>query len=216
MGNIAEVMPELIKRNITPDIVTDQTSAHDVKLGYIPAGFSLQEAATLREANLDDYQDRVLDSMVDHVNAMLEMQSRGAITFDYGNNLRGQVADYRNMTEAFDIKGFVPLFIRPLFCKGSGPFRWAALSGDPADIAVTDKAVLETFPDNKHVCRWIKKAQDKVKFQGMPARICWFEYGERVEMGLKFNWLVKRRKSLRSTSHRQRSSRLWLRSITKS
>ncbi len=194
VANIADIMPQLIQRNITPDIVTDQTSAHDLKLGYIPAGLSLQDAAKLRNADPKQYESRVLDSMVIHVNAMLEMQKRGAITFDYGNNIRGQVADHRNLKQAFDIKGFVPLFIRPLFCKGSGPFRWAALSGDPQDIAVTDQAVLEQFPKDKSLARWIKLAQEKVKFQGIPSRICWFEYGQRAEMGLKFNWLVKKGK----------------------
>jgi urocanate hydratase len=133
----------------------------------------------------------VLDSMVVHVEAMLALQARGAVTFDYGNNLRGQVADRRGMREAFRIPGFVPEFIRPLFCRGAGPFRWAALSGDPADIAATDRAVLETFPHNESLARWIDQAQRKVHFQGLPARICWLEYGERAEMGLRFNWLVK-------------------------
>jgi urocanate hydratase len=191
LGNVAEILPELMDRGITPDVLTDQTSAHDLRLGYIPAGLSLEEAAELRESDFESYKSLVLDSMVVHVHAMLEMQRRGAITFDYGNNIRGQVADHRNLEVAFDIKGFVPLFIRPLFCKGSGPFRWAALSGDPEDIAVTDRAVLETFPENEPLTRWINKAQEKVHFQGLPSRICWLEYGERAEMGLKFNWLVK-------------------------
>lgn len=194
LGNIAEVLPELVRRGVTPDVVTDQTSAHDLKLGYIPAGVSLEEAERMRSEKPEDYQNAVLDSMVVHVRAMLKMQERGAVTFDYGNNLRGQVADLRGMSEAFDITGFVPLFIRPLFCRGSGPFRWAALSGNPRDIAATDDAVLETFPENESLCQWILKAREKVHFQGLPSRICWLEYGERAEMGLKFNWLVKKGK----------------------
>ncbi len=155
---------------------------------------SLEAAAVERERDPEGYEARVLDSMVLHVKAMLELQSRGAITFDYGNNLRGQVADRRGLKQAFDIPGFVPEFIRPLFCRGAGPFRWAALSGDPADIAITDDAVLETFPEKADLARWIKQAREKVHFQGLPARICWLEYGERAEMGLRFNWLVKKGK----------------------
>ncbi|HEU4699461.1 MAG TPA: urocanate hydratase [Gemmatimonadales bacterium] len=191
VGNIAEVLPELVRRGVTPDVLTDQTSAHDLRLGYIPAGLSLAAAAELRERDPAGYESRVLDSMQAHVAAMLEMQRRGAVTFDYGNNLRGQVADRRGMTEAFEIPGFVPAFIRPLFCKGAGPFRWAALSGDPRDIAVTDDAVLETFPEKEALARWIRQAREKIHFQGLPARICWLEYGERAEMGERFNWLVK-------------------------
>ncbi|HET8622473.1 MAG TPA: urocanate hydratase, partial [Gemmatimonadales bacterium] len=191
VGNIAEVLPELVRRGIVPDIVTDQTSAHDLRLGYIPAGFTLDAAADLRERDPSSYEARVLDSMVAHVEALLALKARGAVAFDYGNNLRGQVADHRGLTRAFDIPGFVPAFIRPLFCKGAGPFRWAALSGDPSDIAVTDRAVLETFPGNEPLARWIRKAGSKVAFQGLPARICWLEYGERAEMGVRFNHLVK-------------------------
>jgi urocanate hydratase len=194
VGNVAEVLPELVRRGLTPDVLTDQTSAHDLDLGYIPAGYDTQTGAEFRKRDPDGYVNAVLDSMVVHVDAMLAMKRQGAVTFDYGNNLRGQVADNRGMKQAFDIPGFVPEFIRPLFCRGSGPFRWAALSGDPADIAATDKAILETFPENEALARWIRKAQDKVQFQGVPARICWLEYGERAEMGLKFNWLVKRGK----------------------
>ena len=194
VGNIAEVLPELVRRGVAPDILTDQTSAHDLRLGYIPAGLSLEAAAVERERDPDAYEARVLDSMVVHVKAMLELQSRGAVTFDYGNNLRGQVADRRGLKQAFDIPGFVPEFIRPLFCRGAGPFRWAALSGDPSDIAVTDEAVLETFPEKDSLARWIKQAREKIHFQGLPARICWLEYGERAELGLRFNWLVKKGK----------------------
>ena len=191
VGNIADVVPELVRRGITPDVLTDQTSAHDLRLGYIPVGLSLDQAAQLRDRDADAYDSRVLDSMQAHVAGMLELKRRGAVTFDYGNNLRGQVADRRGMAEAFDIPGFVPEFIRPLFCRGAGPFRWAALSGDPADIAATDDAVLETFPRKEALARWIRKARAQVQFQGLPARICWLEYGERAEMGLKFNWMVR-------------------------
>jgi len=191
VGNIAEVLPQLVRRGVVPDILTDQTSAHDLLVGYIPAGHTLDQAAALRERDPAGYEARVLDSMTVHVEAMLELQGRGAVTFDYGNNLRGQVADRRGMKEAFTIPGFVPAFIRPLFCKGAGPFRWAALSGDPADIAETDHAVLQTFPAKTSLARWIRQAQERLQFQGLPARICWLEYGERAEMGLRFNWLVK-------------------------
>ncbi len=194
VGNIAEVLPELVRRGVRPDVVTDQTSAHDLRVGYIPVGLDLGQASALREVDPKGYEDRVLDSMVVHVRAMLELQRQGAVVFDYGNNLRGQVADLRGMKEAFDFPGFVPAFIRPLFCRGAGPFRWAALSGNPRDIAVTDDAVLETFPKHEGLARWIRQAREKVHFQGLPARICWLEYGERAEMGLRFNWLVKKGK----------------------
>ncbi len=191
LGNIADVMPELARRGIVPDVVTDQTSAHDIRCGYIPRGYSLEEAAELRERDPGKYDNEVLDSMVVHVQAILDLQKQGAVCFDYGNNLRGQVADHRGMAEAFGYPGFVPAYIRPLFCKGAGPFRWAALSGNPADIRATDEAVLELFPHKEALHRWIRKAQERVHFQGLPARICWLEYGERAEAGLKFNWLVE-------------------------
>ena len=194
LGNIAEVLPELARRGVVPDVLTDQTSAHDLREGYIPAGHTLDEAAARRTRDPDGYDAAVLDAMQAHVQAMLDLQRQGAVTFDYGNNLRGQVADHRGMDEAFEIPGFVPAFIRPLFCKGSGPFRWAALSGNPADIAATDAAVLETFPEKEALARWIRKAREQVHFQGLPARICWLEYGERAEMGRRFNWLVKKGK----------------------
>ncbi len=194
LGNIAEVLPDMARRGIVPDVLTDQTSAHDLRVGYIPAGYDLKEAAELRNRDYKSYEAIVLDSMVIHIKAMLALQKKGAVTFDYGNNLRGQVADHRGLKEAFDIPGFVPEFIRPLFCRGSGPFRWAALSGDPQDIFTTDAAVLETFPENEALGRWIRKAQKDIKFQGLPARICWLEYGERAEMGRRFNWLVERGK----------------------
>jgi len=194
LGNIAEVLPELVRRGIVPDIVTDQTSAHDLREGYIPVGHTMEAAAELRHSNPSAYDNAVLDSMVLHVQAILDLQAKGAICFDYGNNLRGQVADHRAMANAFDFPGFVPAYIRPLFCRGAGPFRWAALSGNPADITVTDQAILELFPEKAALARWIHKAQEKIQFQGLPARICWLEYGERAEAGLKFNWLVRKGK----------------------
>jgi len=194
LGNIAEILPAMVRRGAEVDVLTDQTSAHDLRLGYIPAGHTLEEADERREKDPEGYEAAVLDSMQTHIRAMLDFKKAGAVTFDYGNNLRGQVADRRGMTEAFEIPGFVPEFIRPLFCKGSGPFRWAALSGNPDDIAVTDDMVLETFPEKEALARWIRKAREQVHFQGLPARICWLEYGERAEMGLKFNWLVKKGK----------------------
>ncbi len=194
LGNIADVLPELERRGIVPDVITDQTSAHDLRFGYIPSGYSLEEADELRESDPKKYDNEVLDSMVVHVQAILDLKKKGSVCFDYGNNLRGQVADHRDMPQAFDYPGFVPAYIRPLFCKGAGPFRWAALSGNPADIKVTDDALLELFPEKEPLHRWIQKAQDKVQFQGMPARICWLEYGERAEAGLKFNWLVNKGK----------------------
>jgi urocanate hydratase len=194
LGNVVDILPKLLEKDVIPDVLTDQTSAHDLRLGYIPSGYTLQQAAVKRDSNPEEYENDVLNSMVVHVQTMLEMQKKGAVTFDYGNNLRGQVADLRGMKEAFDFPGFVPAYIRPLFCKGSGPFRWAALSGDPEDIAVTDKALLEAFPEKAALHRWIHQAQEKIHFQGLPARICWLEYGERAEMGLKFNWLVKKGK----------------------
>jgi len=194
LGNIAEVLPQLERRGIIPDIVTDQTSAHDLREGYIPVGHTLETAAELRRSDPEKYDNAVLDSMVLHVQAILDLQARGSVCFDYGNNLRGQVADHRSMKHAFDFPGFVPAYIRPLFCRGAGPFRWAALSGNPVDIAVTDQAILELFPEKLALARWIRKAQEKIHFQGLPARICWLEYGERAEAGLKFNWLVRKGK----------------------
>ncbi len=191
LGNIADVLPRLVERGIVPDALTDQTSAHDLRVGYIPLGLSPEEAEVERERDPEGYEARVLDSMVVHVRAMLDLKEAGAVTFDYGNNIRGQVADLRGMEEAFRIPGFVPEFIRPLFCRGAGPFRWAALSGRPEDIYETDRAVLETFPENEGLRRWIEKAREQVHFQGLPARICWLEYGERAEMGLRFNHLVR-------------------------
>ncbi len=192
VGNIADVLPELVRRGLTPDVLTDQTAAHDLERGYIPSGYSLAEAAELRRCDYPAYESAVLDSMVRHVQAMLTLQERGACTFDYGNNLRGQVADRRGFRDAFHIPGFVPRFIRPLFCRGSGPFRWVALSGDPRDLELTDQEALDAFPDDEHLVRWIRAAREKVRFQGLPARICWLEYGRRAELGLRFNHLVQR------------------------
>jgi urocanate hydratase len=192
VGNAAEVVPELVSRGVQPDAVTDQTAAHDLRVGYIPARTSLEEAARWRAADPTAYESAVLDSMATHVEALLTLQQRGAVVFDYGNNLRGQVAEHRGLRDAFRIPGFVPAFVRPLFCRGSGPFRWVALSGDPADIAATDTAVRELFPQNDSLRRWLDQAERRVHFQGLPARICWLGYGERAEAGLAFNRLVRR------------------------
>jgi urocanate hydratase len=191
LGNAAEVLPELLVRGVTPDIVTDQTSAHDPLNGYIPAGMALEQAARLRESDPQEYIRRSKASMARHVEAILELQARGALAFDYGNNLRGQALE-AGVANAFDYPGFVPAFIRPLFCQGKGPFRWAALSGDPADIERTDRAILELFPEDQALRRWITKAEAQVAYQGLPARICWLGYGERDQAGLAFNELVRR------------------------
>ena len=189
IGNAADLLAELIARDLPPDVLTDQTSAHDELNGYVPNGMSYEEALALRVDDPKSYSRESMRTMADHVRAMLTLQERGAVTFDYGNNIRGQ-AIAAGVDNALDIIGFVPAYIRPLFCEGSGPFRWVALSGDPADIARTDEAVLETFPDNEHLARWIRLAQEKVQFQGLPSRICWLSYGERAKMGLVFNDLV--------------------------
>ncbi|MFQ5463702.1 MAG: urocanate hydratase [Phycisphaerae bacterium] len=189
VANAADVLQELIRRNMTPDVLTDQTSAHDALMGYVPNGLTFAESLTLRKTDPDRYITESMRTMGEHVQAMLTLQDRGAVTFDYGNNIRGQ-AKLVGVDNAFDIEGFVPLYIRPLFCEGQGPFRWAALSGDPKDIERTDRAILETFPDNEHLCRWIRMAGERIAFQGLPARICWLGYGERDKMGLIFNDLV--------------------------
>ncbi len=189
VGNAAEILPKMFTLGIVPDVVTDQTSAHDPMYGYIPAGLSLAEAAALRESDPDTYLQRATDSMTTHVQTMLDWQKKGAVVFDYGNNLRQRAFD-NGLKEAFDYPGFVPAYIRPLFCEGKGPFRWVALSGDPEDIYVTDQAILELFPEDEHLARWIKMAQRDIEFQGLPARICWLGYGERAKAGLKFNELV--------------------------
>ncbi|MEO6213375.1 MAG: urocanate hydratase [Vicinamibacterales bacterium] len=190
-GNAADVLQELVRRNIVPDVLTDQTSAHDALLGYVPAGLTLQEAGELRTADASEYLRRSMESMAAHVRAMLELRLRGAITFDYGNNIRAQ-AEKAGVRNAFDIPGFVPEYIRPLFCEGKGPFRWAALSGDPGDIAATDELALDMFAADEALCRWIRLARERVAFQGLPARICWLGYGERARFGLALNDLVRR------------------------
>ncbi len=189
-GNASEILPELVRRGIVPDIVTDQTSAHDALNGYVPGGMSLAEAHVLRERDPGRYVHRALQSMARHVEAMLACQERGAVVFDYGNNIRAQ-ARHAGIENAFDIPGFVPEYVRPLFCEGKGPFRWAALSGDPDDIATTDEAALEMFADDAALCRWIRLARERVAFQGLPARICWLGYGDRARFGLRINELVR-------------------------
>ena len=191
VGNCADVLPEMVKRGVVPDVLTDQTSAHDALNGYIPNGMTLGEALKLRTGNPDDYVERSMCSMGTHVEAMLALQKKGAITFDYGNNLRTQ-AKKAGVENAFDIPGFVPEYIRPLFCEGKGPFRWVALSGDPQDIARTDRLALELFPENQTLARWMKLAKERIHFQGLPARICWLGFGERAEFGVAMNDLVKR------------------------
>jgi urocanate hydratase len=191
IANAADVYPELVRRGVKFDLVTDQTSAHDPLNGYVPAGMSLTEAAELRKSNPDEYLRRSMASMAIHVRAILDMKAHGAIAFDYGNNLR-QRAFEAGVSNAFDYPGFVPAYIRPLFCEGKGPFRWAALSGDPADIYRTDEVILEQFPENENLCRWIRMAQKEIAFQGLPSRICWLGYGERAKIGLIFNELVKK------------------------
>ncbi|MDQ6861579.1 MAG: urocanate hydratase [Verrucomicrobiota bacterium] len=191
VGNCADVLPEMVRRGIVPDVLTDQTSAHDALNGYVPNGMTLEEAFALRTSNPDEYVERSMQSMATHVQAMLDLQKRGAVTFDYGNNIRTQ-ARKAGVENAFDIPGFVPEYIRPLFCEGKGPFRWVALSGDPEDIARTDRLALELFPDNQILHRWMKLAQKRIQFQGLPARICWLGYGERAEFGLAMNELVRR------------------------
>jgi urocanate hydratase len=189
IGNAATVLPELVARGIQPDVVTDQTSAHDPLYGYVPSGLSIAEAAHLRQTDPQEYTRRSVDAMTRHVQAMLDWKDRGAIVFDYGNNLRQRAYD-NGLKRAFDYPGFVPAYIRPLFCTGKGPFRWVALSGDPDDIYATDAAMLELFPEDEHLARWLKLAQQQVQFQGLPARICWLGYGERSRAGLRLNELV--------------------------
>ena len=189
-GNMATVIHQLLKKDFIPDILTDQTSAHDPLVGYIPEDYTVETAAVFRKENEKLYLAAAYKSMAKHVEGMLAMKKRGAITFDYGNNLRAR-AQEAGVKEAFDYPGFVPAYIRPLFCKGSGPFRWVALSGDPNDIKVTDQAIRELFPHKKDLLRWLDMAQERIQFQGLPARICWLEYGERAQAGLLFNQLVK-------------------------
>lgn len=192
-GNAGEILPKLLELNFFPEIVTDQTSAHDTLNGYVPSGMSFEVAITLRKENPDKYIQLSKSTIVTHLKAMLEFKKRGCIVFDYGNNIRGE-ALANGVENAFDIAGFVPEFIRPLFCDGKGPFRWAALSGDPKDIEVTDEAVLQTFPEDKFLYNWLTKAKEKIKFQGLPARICWLGYGDRAKLGKVFNNLVRDKK----------------------
>jgi len=189
-GNAADVLPALVERGVTPDVLTDQTSAHDALRGYVPNGMSLAQALRLREEDPDEYIRRSMLAMADHVRAMLALQRRGAITFDYGNNLRAQARD-AGVGDAFDIPGFVPEYVRPLFCEGRGPFRWAALSGDPEDIHATDRLALAMFHEDEALCRWIRLASERVAFQGLPARIFWLGYGDRARFGLALNDLVR-------------------------
>lgn len=189
LGNAAELLPEMVRRRFIPEVLTDQTSAHDPLNGYIPVGHSLEEAAVLRTSQPDVYVDKSTDSMSTHVEAMLDMMDAGAITFDYGNNIR-QVAKDRGVSRAFDFPGFVPAYIRPQFCEGKGPFRWVALSGDPEDIYKIDEVILREFSENKYLCHWIKMAQEKIAFQGLPSRICWLGYGERARFGKIINDMV--------------------------
>ena len=191
IGNAADVLPEMVRRGIIPDVLTDQTSAHDTLNGYVPLGMSIEEADGLRRSDPAQYVTRATASIVQHVRAMLDMQRRGAVTFDYGNNIR-TVAFDAGERDAFAFPGFVPAYVRPLFCEGKGPFRWVALSGDPADLARTDDLALELFPDDAHLRRWIELAQQKVHFQGLPARICWLGQGERAAFGVALNDLVSR------------------------
>jgi urocanate hydratase len=190
VGNAADVLAEMIRRNIVPDVLTDQTSAHDPLNGYVPNGMSLAEAWELRQRDSKEYTRRAMQTMGEHVKAMLELKRKGVITFDYGNNLRTQ-AKLVGVEDAYEIPGFVPEYIRPLFCEGKGPFRWVALSGDPEDIYRTDKLVLELFPEDASLRRWIELAQTKIHFQGLPARICWLGYGQRAKLGVAMNELVR-------------------------
>ncbi len=190
-ANAADIIPALVERGVTVDVLTDQTSAHDALNGYVPNGMTLEEALRLRAADPDEYVRRARAAMAAHVRAMLALKRRGAVTFDYGNNIRAE-AKLGGVADAFEIPGFVPEYIRPLFCEGKGPFRWAALSGDPADIRATDEAALEMFSDNDALCRWIRMAAERVKFQGLPSRIFWLGYGERARFGLRINELVRK------------------------
>ncbi|MFN8485864.1 MAG: urocanate hydratase [Anaerolineae bacterium] len=191
VGNAAEILPRLYAMGVVPDVVTDQTSAHDVLYGYIPAGLTPEQATILRHDDPDGYREQAMASMARHVETMLAWQAKGSVVFDYGNNLRQRAYDY-GVKDAFAYPGFVPAYIRPLFCEGKGPFRWVALSGDPEDIYATDRAVMELFPDDEHLLRWLRMAQTQVEFQGLPARICWLGYGERARAGLRFNEMVAR------------------------
>ncbi len=190
VGNCADVYPELLERGFQPDVVTDQTSAHDALNGYVPGGMTLEDALKLRKENPEEYMDKSMKSMARHVEAMLEFQKRGSVVFDYGNNIRAQAKEY-GVENAFDFKGFVPLYIRPMFCEGRGPFRWIAMSGDPEDILKTDKVVLDLFPEDETLHNWIHLAEEKLPWEGLPARVCWLGYGEREKFALKINEMVR-------------------------
>jgi urocanate hydratase len=189
VGNCADVLPELARRGLVPDLLTDQTSAHDPLNGYVPNGLTLEEAQALRQSHPEEYEKRSLEAIASHVRAMLELRRMGAVTFDYGNNIRGQ-ANRAGVRNAFDIPGFVPEYIRPLFCHGRGPFRWVALSGEAEDIRLTDRLALELFPEDAVLSRWLRLAGERIRFQGLPARVCWLAYGERAEFGEAMNKLV--------------------------
>ncbi len=191
VGNAAEVHPEILRRGIIPDVMTDQTAAHDPLNGYYPAGYTKEEADRLREEDPEKYLQEAYRSIAIHVRTMLEFQKKGTVVFDYGNNIRAVAKEHGGVENAFDFPGFVPAFIRPLFCDGKGPFRWVALSGDPEDIYVTDRALMELFPEDHALHRWLKQAEEKVHWQGLPARICWLGYGERAKAGKLFNQLVR-------------------------
>jgi urocanate hydratase len=193
VGNCADVLPDLVKRGVVPDVLTDQTAAHDPLNGYVPNRITLEQARALRCSDPEQYMARSMETMATHVRAMLSLKRMGAVTFDYGNNIRTQ-AKRAGVEDAYDIPGFVPEYIRPLFCEGRGPFRWAALSGAPDDIFTTDQLALEMFPKNASLCRWIHLARERIHFQGLPARICWLGYGERAEFGLAINDYVRRGK----------------------
>jgi urocanate hydratase len=190
LGNAADVLPEIVRRGLKPDLVTDQTSAHDPLNGYVPNRMTYEAALALRKSDPSKYMAEARRSMGEHVQAMLDLKAAGSVVFDYGNNIRAE-AEKAGVENAFDFPGFVPAYIRPLFCEGKGPFRWACLSGDPDDLAATDEAVLETFPGDRSLARWITLARERVRPQGLPCRICWFGYGERAKMGLVFNELVR-------------------------
>jgi len=191
LGNAAEIYPELVRRGVRPELVTDQTAAHDALNGYIPAGMTLDEASKLRQHDPKEYERRALDSMAEKVRAMLDFEEMGAAVFDYGNNIRGQALRV-GVEDAMHFPGFMPAFVRPLFCRGKGPFRWVALSGDPEDIKRTDEEILRLFPEDEALARWIRMAEERIAFQGLPARICWLGYGERDKAGLAFTELVRR------------------------
>ena len=212
VGNCGDIIPELAERGVVPDILTDQTSAHDPLNGYVPSGMTLEAAKELRKSDPKAYVEKSLDTMARHVEGMLKLQKMGSVTFDYGNNIRKFAFDH-GVKNAFDFPGFVPAYIRPLFCEGRGPFRWAALSGDPADIHATDDLVLQMFPQDRVLSRWIDLARKRIKFQGLPSRICWLGYGERAEFGLAMNDMVKTRQAQVAHRHGTRPSRLRLRRL---